>query len=65
MERGICTADKVKVAREVVKESAGFTILDLKKQIDKTIAFIREANSVDDNEHFRTHRACSRRDLNT
>lgn len=45
-ERGIHTADKVKVAHEVVKEPADFNILDLKKQLDKTIAFIKGANSV-------------------
>jgi hypothetical protein len=43
-ERTIRTADKVKVAHEVVKESPDFTVLDLKKQIDKTVTFIRNAN---------------------
>jgi hypothetical protein len=45
--RKIETADKVKVAHEVVKNPPDFSRLDLKKMIDKTIAFVREANDVD------------------
>lgn len=37
-------ADKVKVAHEVVKQSADLTILDLKEQVDRMIAFIQAAN---------------------
>jgi hypothetical protein len=45
-ERKIQTADKVKVAHEVVKEPADLSVLDLRKQIEKTIAFICDANSI-------------------
>jgi hypothetical protein len=45
--RKIETADKVKVAHEVIKNPADFGPLDLKKMIDKTVYFIREANDVD------------------
>jgi predicted ATP-dependent endonuclease of OLD family len=45
-ERKIQTADKVKVAHEVVKEPPDLNVLDLRKQIEKTVAFIREANVV-------------------
>jgi len=38
------TADKVKVAHRVVKEQADLSVLDLKKMVEKTVAFIREAN---------------------
>jgi AAA domain, putative AbiEii toxin, Type IV TA system len=43
----IHTADKVKVAHEVVREPADLTILDLNEMVNKTIRFIRTANDVD------------------
>jgi len=45
--RRIETADKVKVAHEVVKGPVDFGQLDLKKMVDRTITFIHEANDVE------------------
>lgn len=42
--RKLITADKVKVAHEVIKHDTGLDVLDLKSQINHIVKFIREAN---------------------
>ena len=46
--RKIETADKVKVAHEVLKNQADFGQLDLKKMVDKTVNFIHQANDIEE-----------------
>jgi predicted ATPase len=43
----VYTADKIKVAHEVIKEPPSFDVMDLKEMINKTILFIREANDIE------------------
>lgn len=42
----LCNVDKVKVAKEVVKNSANLDVLDLKKMVTNLVEFIREANDI-------------------
>jgi len=39
--------DKVKVAKEVVKEIAQLDVLDLNEKVEKIVGFVREANGMD------------------